>query len=66
MRKLLKGVAHAFHRNTWASITCIAFVVQRATNGMPFSIALLDVVSGALVVQAEKSILKNSLQELEI
>jgi hypothetical protein len=33
---------------------------------MPFSIALLDVVSGALVVQAEKSILKNSLQELEI
>ncbi len=66
MRKLLNGVARAFHRNFWASITCIAFVVQRATNGAPHSIALLDEVSGALVALAEKSILRNSLLEPEI
>lgn len=66
MRKLLKEVACAFHRITWASITCTAFVVQKATNGMQLSTALLDAASGALVAQAEKSILTHSLRKLEV
>jgi len=65
MRKLLKEVAFAFHRITWASITFTAFVVQKATNGMQLSIALLDAASGALVAQAEKSILRLNLRKLE-
>jgi hypothetical protein len=35
---------------------------KRATNGMPLSTALLDAVSGALVAQAEKLFLRNSLR----
>lgn len=66
MLKLLKEVACAFHRTTWVSITCTDFVAQKATNGKQLSTALLDAASGALVAQAEKSILTHSLRKLEV